>query len=140
MKRKTQDCMIHHTYHQKCEPGFVYVAHNEGIYKIGCAKRFGSARHVYTSWGDFAGVYGRLQALRRKTGSLFDLVTMLYTQGCVRSLEKFVHEALTEKRIATDELFALSHVDIGFLMAIETFRGLPVYHYNQDLLQVKGAA
>lgn len=120
---------IHHTYHGYCGPGFIYIAVDGDLYKIGCTKEEGTARHVYKSAGALASVAARFYHLNKDhKGRDFKLLHVIYTPICVRGLEKTLHSMFDDKRASKYEWFRLTKDDVDLLLNMETFDGHELTH------------
>lgn len=117
---------IHHMYYGYCGPGFVYIATNGLVYKIGMTKLEGSSNHVYITAGFLAQVHGRLMSLRRQSGEDFKIVRIIYTPICVRGFERYLHLLCDPYRIDKREWFWLDQTMIDFLLRIDSFDGHPL--------------
>lgn len=120
---------MHHSYRGYCGPGFIYIATDGEVFKIGCTKEEGVAKHVYKSAGILASVAARFYKLNKnRHGRKFRLIHVLYTPACVRGLEKNLHILFADKRPGKHEWFYLSADDLDFLFSIKTFDGHEVTH------------
>lgn len=122
-----------HAYHGYCGPGFIYIATDGELYKIGCTKEKSAHHHVYKSAGVLAGVVGRLRGLNQiDSERQFDLIDVIYTPLCVRGLEKLLHHMFASQRVGKREWFRLSPDDLSFLMSANTFDGHKLVHLGKQ--------
>lgn len=120
---------MHHSYHGYCGPGFIYIATDGELHKIGCTKEKGSHHNVYKSAGILAGVVGRIAGLNRvQSERVFRLAHVIYTPICVKGLEKHLHDIFAEQRASSREWFLLTHSDLDFLFGINSFDGHELTH------------
>lgn len=120
---------MRHSYRAYCGPGFIYIATDGEVFKIGCTREGGSAKHVYKSAGILAGVASRFRSLNKnKQGRSFKMLHVIYTPICVKALESVLHDLFAEKRVGKEEWFLLSETDYHFLCNIESFDGYQLTH------------
>jgi hypothetical protein len=119
---------VPHMYWAYCGPGYIYVAVYGDTYKIGCTRIGGKSEAVYTTWGELAGVRGRMNSLRKESGQPFKLVHLIYTPVCVKGVEKFIHEQLAHGRLEKRERFELDEYDLAWLFSFEAFDGYLLTH------------
>lgn len=119
---------MYHTYHGYCGPGFIYIAVEGDLFKIGCTKEKSTARHVYKSSGVFASVTARFYHLNKDHGREFKLLHVIYTPICVRGMEKTLHNMFDDKRVGKNEWFRLTKEDVDLLLNMQTFDGHELTH------------
>lgn len=117
-----------HSYRGYCGPGFIYIAKEGDLYKIGSTKEESTARHVYTSAGILASVTARFYHVNKDHNRQFMLIHVIYTSICVRGLEKFLHGIFADRRPGRHEWFRLTVSDVEFLLNLADFDGYELTH------------
>lgn len=119
---------MRHSYEGYCGAGFIYMAADGDLYKIGCAKKEGVSRHVYKTAGILASVASRFYHLNKDHERNFKLLHVIYSPVCVRGFEKFLHKMFADRRPGKHEWFLLSEDDLAFLYTVSTFDGYELTH------------
>jgi hypothetical protein len=119
---------MYHTWNGYCGPGFIYIAEDGDLYKIGCTKEGSTAGRVYKNSGILASVTARFYHLNKDHDRQFKLLHVIYTPICVRGLEKMLHGMFADKRPAKHEWFRLSAGDLEFLFNLAELDGYELTH------------
>jgi len=107
-----------------CPPGYIYIATYEDLCKIGCTKAKTKS----------SGIRQRVRSLRRKTGLQFDLVHILYFDGCIKGLEFALHKMFSSQRKGKDEIFIGASFIIEEIKRTTCFAGVNIVHIEPEAL------
>jgi len=124
----------HHSAWAYCGPGFIYVATDGELCKIGSTKKY--SRYYasnHTNSGVFASVSARLSDLKRKSGRKFRLTHIIYCPVCIRAVESELHALFNDKRVGREEWFRLDEDDLSVIRSLQSFDGHELLHREGEL-------
>jgi len=114
---RDQDCIIHHYVMIGCKSGYIYLATNGKLCKIGCTAITERKENP---------VQSRLSALNREEQDRYSLVVALKYDGCIKTLEKEIHDMLAVYRVGAKERFSDPETVTEIVSGIKSFHGKPV--------------
>lgn len=117
MREREKECIIHHYGASSCRPGYIYLATNGTFCKIGCTS---------TSQYQQKPVQSRISSLNRQEQDRYHLVIALKYDGCIKTLEKEIHDMLASYRVGAKERFSDPKVVTEIVSGIQSFHGKPI--------------